>query len=131
MQVTREAFFKNLVSTVYYYLNGSYNVLAANIDHDYTWQNQQGTILYAFGVYQNIPFGVWCAANPILNKTSKILLSLICFVVVTLIPAMRQAAVQDHQIAPSIDYAPSVRVERQSLLPCIEPPKVSLCTLRH
>jgi hypothetical protein len=61
-QVTREAFFKNLVSTIYYFLNGSYNVLAANIGQDYTWQNQQGTILYAFGIYNEVPFGVWCAA---------------------------------------------------------------------
>lgn len=61
-QVTREAFFKNLVSTIYYFLNGSYNVLAANIGQDYSWQNQQGTILYAFGIYNEVPFGVWCAA---------------------------------------------------------------------
>ncbi|BDA47272.1 probable stress response protein YvgO at C-terminar half [Coccomyxa sp. Obi] len=58
-QVTREAFFKNLVSTIYYTLNSSYNVLAANINHDYLWTNQQGTILYAFGIYQEIPIGVW------------------------------------------------------------------------
>ena len=68
LQVTREAFLKNLVSTIYYTLNGSYNVLAANIDHDYAWTNQQGTILYAFGKYQDIPVGVWCAAVPSNNE---------------------------------------------------------------
>ncbi|KAK9905978.1 hypothetical protein WJX75_009990 [Coccomyxa subellipsoidea] len=70
-QVTREAFFKNLVSTIYYFLNGSYNVLAANIGQDYTWQNQQGTILYAFGIYNEVPFGVWAfTSGNFVNKGS-------------------------------------------------------------
>ncbi len=86
--MTREAFLKNLVSTIYYTLNSSYNVLAANLDHDYTWTNQQGTILYAIGKYQEISLGVWCAAVSISPCSEW--LSVAAHLLISMLPAVNQ-----------------------------------------